>query len=140
MRDRPRETGFTLIEILVVVIVIGILASIALPIYLNQKRKGYDATAKSDVQHLAQAQEVYLIDHHEYGIAAALDTELVKVSDDVTLRVIDFTSAEGYCLAGQHARSANQWFWDSKAGGMQAKGATGCPTVYDTPGGPALSG
>jgi type IV pilus assembly protein PilA len=45
-RAKDDERGFTLIEVLVVILVIGILAAIAIPSFLNQATKAYDASAK----------------------------------------------------------------------------------------------
>ena len=55
-----RDTGFTLIELLVVIVIIGILAAIAIPVFLSQRKKGYDATMKSDLRNLAIAEDTFL--------------------------------------------------------------------------------
>ena len=118
------EGGFTLIELLVVIIIIGILAAIAIPVFLNQRKKAVDASIKSDLRTAATALETYFTDNQAYNAAT---TQNPKFSQNNTISVA--TTATGYCLRGSNPNSnalGTPYFWyDSTRGGLQ----TGVPTA-----------
>ena len=126
-----REGGFTLIELLVVIIIIGILAAIAIPVFLNQRQKGYDAQAKSDLRNLSSFEEIYLNDTNTYGSGAAIEAlePSLHPSGAVDLEVVRYDGVNGYCLSAVHPGSGHVWYYDSQAGGLQPKTSTGCPTT-----------
>jgi type IV pilus assembly protein PilE len=67
----PRRAGFTLIEVLITVVIVGILAAIALPAYQAQVRKSHRASAQSYLLDLAQSQQRFLLDARSYAASEA---------------------------------------------------------------------
>ncbi len=117
-----REGGFTLIELLVVIIIIGILAAIAIPVFLNQRKKGYDAQAKSDLRNMATAEETYLTDFDVYSSSVpALQLLGFNKSSTVTAHTAAGTSSTSYVLT-VCSRGGNTWTYDSGVG-ASVKGA-----------------
>jgi type IV pilus assembly protein PilA len=74
------ETGFSLIELLVVILVIGILAAIALPAFLGQREKGQDADAKSNARNLVSHLESFYATEKTYDAAKAKASNDIKKS------------------------------------------------------------
>ena len=111
-----KDQGFTLIELLVVIIIIGILAAIAIPVFLNQRKKGWDAQAKSDLKNMATAQETYLTDSGIYSSAVGtLALNGFKQSADNTLHAAFGDAGSNYCLSVM-SKSGTSWKYTSAAG------------------------
>jgi len=67
MKKTTNKKGFTLVELLVVVAIIGILASIAIPQFAAYRERANDAAANSDIRTVMTAQETYFIDNNAYA-------------------------------------------------------------------------
>jgi type IV pilus assembly protein PilA len=62
-RMASEESGFTLVELLVVMLILGLLAAIAIPSFFNQRDKAKDADAKELVRTAQTAMETFATDH-----------------------------------------------------------------------------
>ena len=141
---QEKDQGFTLIELLVVIIIIGILAAIAIPVFMNQRKKAVDAGIKSDLRTIANELETYYTDNQAYPTTAITVTgttsgnHVVIGTDTVSLSSnnnfdIKFPPTTTYCVYGHNDKgtggTAGGYTYKSDAGGLQpgAAAASGCP-------------
>lgn len=112
---QPRDEGFTLVEMIVVVIILGVLAGIALTAFLGQQGKGWDAQAKSDLRNGLTYQESWYEEHHAYGDADDLLTAGWERSPHVSNLTV-LVDGSSYTLA---ARSGSGTVWCLGRGGVR---------------------
>ena len=65
------QEGFTLVEILIVVVIIGILASIAVPIYFDYVKRGYATDATTQIKSIYEASKLYRSENGDYPVDIA---------------------------------------------------------------------
>ncbi len=64
--NRKRQTGFTLLELMVVIVIIGLLASVVVPNLMGNKEKADQKKALADVVALENALDMYKLDNNVY--------------------------------------------------------------------------
>jgi prepilin-type N-terminal cleavage/methylation domain-containing protein len=94
LRKQMNQEGFTLIELMIVIAIIGILAAIAIPNFLSYRQRSYNAAANADIKNAYTAAQAYFVDWSDGTITKdKLEDPDVgfRESDGVTLTVNDGT-------------------------------------------------
>jgi len=140
LRDRSgSESGFTLVELLVVMLIIGLLAAIAIPSFFNQRDKARDADAKTVARTAQTAMETYSTDNNGVytgaNVAALVNIEETLSDDAGTLTVA--SSPDAYSITAT-STTGNTFTIARLASGQTnltcvTGGDGGCPTggVWD---------
>ncbi len=118
---RPDERGFSLIELLVVVTIIGILASIAEPAYHNTVRKAREATLRQDLFIMRDLLDQYRADKGQYPKVLG---DLVSAGYLRSMPVDPFTRSNGTWQ--EIAEPAEGGIWDARSG-SDLVGSNGLP-------------
>ena len=105
-----------MIELLIVILVIGVLATIALASYPYMREKAGDAAAKSDLKNAAIFQEDYYGDNQAYADQTALDAAFAE-SENVTVSVLS-ADIGGYEMSANHAASTSTFCLSSANGAV----------------------
>ncbi len=93
MHNKTARKGFTLVEIMIVVVIIGLLAAMAIPAFSKVRQQSRSKTVTNNMRQIAHAASQYMLDK---GVTQAGETDVVGTGTDSYLRPISQVAGEDY--------------------------------------------
>ena len=118
-KQNLRDSGFTLIEVLVVIVIIGILAAGAIAAFSQYKINTYNTAALSDLKNALKGQEAIFIDLDSYWDCMNSGCEVAlpgfKLSNGVSLVCTPRNNGQIYACSASHSKGNKVFFYDSES-------------------------
>jgi type IV pilus assembly protein PilA len=108
-RNLKNTKGFTLIELMIVIAIIGILAAIAIPQFTAYRQRGFNAAAQTDLRNAATAQEAYYTDGQTYtAVLGDLTPRGYTPSANVSMTTLTGGTTQ-YTMTTKHTSGLSSW-------------------------------
>ena len=122
-RGLNRDEGFTLIELMVVVMIIAVLIAIAIPSFLGFRRSAQDRAAQSELRNVLLSEKAYWLDNGDYTETAAdivaFEPNAVINADPAVGVYIDLRDADSDIVCMTRTADSGNTFsiWESSSAG-----------------------
>jgi len=103
LMKKKDQKGFTLIELMIVIAIIGILAAIAIPQFNSYRKRAYNASANTDIKNAYTAAQAYFVDNPTGTVTTPILLSYgLNTSEGVTVTTTTGTVA-GLALTASHS-------------------------------------
>lgn len=122
------ERGFTLIELMVIVLIIAVLLAISVAVFLGAKERAADTAAKSRVIDALKAQRVIYTDAQAYGEGTAVELvePSIETDSDAVVAGKVFVKVEGDIVTLAARSTSGRCFWVRDSAGVASYAKADC--------------